>query len=191
MFTNLVRGDLSFASRDNAYVLTTTWRKTSKSNRPYNIRILCKPESGNPSRYALPGARGPTYVTAGKVVSWYLQSTGLMNAPGNTPLFPYLSSCADRRGKYAHWLRTMYGMILPLGSAIPHRIRPHSPRAGWASDRARQNINPHTIKLEGRWKDPQAMTKYIRTSVRDLSLSSRFRQVPNSVRVSPPPPRTR
>ena len=185
--TNFVRGDLVFASHDNAYVLTTTWRKKGKSNRPYSIRFPCKPEPGSPARYALPGIRGPTYVTVGKIITWYLQTTGLMNAPGNSPLFPHLSHSPDRRRKYAFWLKTMYGLILPPGSDIPRRIRPHSTRAGWATDRAKQNANPHAIKLEGRWKDPKAMTKYIRTSVRDLSLSARHRRVPPSVLTHPPP----
>ena len=90
-YTDILREDLGFASQDNAHVLTTTWRKTHKSNRPYSIRIPCKPEPGNPSRYALPGIRGSTYVTAGKIITWYLQSTNLMNAPGKAKLFPLLT----------------------------------------------------------------------------------------------------
>ena len=187
-FTDILRKDLVFASQDNAYVLTTTWRKNRKSNRPYTIRFYCKPESGNPSRYALPGQRGPTYVTAGKILTWYLQSTRLMNAPGDSLLFPDLSLAhsSNRRGKFALWLKTIYSIILPPGSDIPRRIRPHSSRAGWATDRAKQNISTHSIKLEGRWSDPQAMTKYIRTSVRDLSTSARYNPIPDSMKTRPP-----
>ena len=185
-YTDILREDLSFASQDNAHVLRSSWRKKGKSNRPYFIKFFCKPPSGNPSRYALPGVRGPTYVTAGKIITWYLQSTNLMNAPGRSLLFPYLSSVSDRRATFALWLRTVYNIILPASTDIARRIRPHSSRAGWATDRARQNISTHIIKLEGRWRDPQAMTKYVRTSVRDLSTSARHRLVPHEMRTNPP-----
>ena len=190
-YTDILREDLTFASQDNAYRLRTTWRKNNKSNRPYFVKFPCKPPAGNPSRYALPGERGPTYVTAGKIITWYLQSTNLMNAPGRSLLFPFLSQATDRRKKFALWLRSVYSIILPPFSDIPRRIRPHSSRAGWATDRARQNINPHTIKLEGRWRDPQAMTKYIRTSVRDLVTSARHRQIPLEFKTNPPAELTR
>ena len=185
-YTDILREDLTFASQDNAHRLRTTWRKNNKSNRPYYIRFPCKPPPGNPSRYALPGQRGPTYVTAGKIITWYLQSTNLMNAPGRSLLFPYLSRASDRRSTFAQWLRSVYSIILPPFSDIPRRIRPHSSRAGWATDRAKQNTNPHTIKLEGRWRDPQAMTKYVRTSVRDLCTSARHREIPLEFKTNPP-----
>lgn len=178
----LTRGDLLFAAQDNCHALKTTWRKTRKSNRAYHIRFPCKPDKGSPAQYKLPGARGPTYVSVGKIITWYLQVTGLMNAPNDAPLFPELSKMADRRGSYAAWLRFVYGEALPRGSPLPARIRPHSGRAGWATDRSRQCIPRHTVMAEGRWSDPRAMCLYIRTNVRDLSTSARHRMISEIVK---------
>ena len=187
-YTNPVRGDLVFARQDQCYVLYSTWRKTRKSNRPYSIRFPVKPPASDPSRYKLPGVRGPTYVTAGKIIEWYLEASNLTHAPPDALLFPRLAQVVDRRAAYARWLHYMYTNILNPGSTIPARIRPHSARAGWATDRSRQNVATHTILAEGRWKDPRAMRQYIRTNVRDLMTSSEHRLIPATIRSNWPPP---
>ena len=99
-----------------------------------------------------------------------------------------LARKADRRSVYQRWLRFVYTNILPEGSTLPARIRPHSARAGWATDRSRQEVPTHTILAEGRWTDERAMRKYIRTNVRDLSTSSRHRIMPAALRKHWPPP---
>ena len=185
-FSDILREHLVFSSVDNCYVLQSTWRKTRKSNRPYSIKFKCKPESGNPSKYAIPGARGPTFTSAGKIITWYLQAAGLMNAPGRTLLFPHLCRLPDRRVAFTRWLQSTYAALLPAGSDIPRRIRPHSSRAGWATDRARLNTNRQTIMMEGRWRDPRAMNRYIRTSLRDLLNSTRHRDLPDYMKYGDP-----
>ena len=184
-FTDILREDLEFSTIDNCHVLRSTWRKTHKSNRTYSIKFPCKPPTGHPAQYAIPGARGPTYTSVGKIITWYLQASNLMNAPGNALLFPHLARLSDRRGVFTRWLQAVYTAILPPGSEIPRRIRPHSSRAGWATDRARQNTNHHTIMLEGRWRDPRAMSRYIRTSLRDLLNSPRHRPIPDRMKKDP------
>ena len=183
--TDPLREDLIYIAQDDAYALRTTWRKTNKSNRPYTIKFPCRPPANSPARYVLPGARGNTYVSAGKIIAWYLQVTGLEHKRGDHLLFPHLALIMDRRNAYTRWLRKVYTAILPPGSTIPSRIRPHSGRAGWATDRARQNTNKHTIMMEGRWNDPRAMSKYIRTSLRDLLTSSRHRMIPEDAKKEP------
>ena len=184
-YTDILRQDLMFSAHEDAHVLSSTWRKTNKSNKRYTIKFQRKPRSNHPSRYALPGARGPTYVTAGKVLDWYLETSGLKHAPGHSLLFPNLANLANRRKTYSRWLRTVFKTLLPPTCNLHLRIRPHSGRAGWATDRARQDANTHTILLEGRWNDPQAMAKYIRTCLRDLLTSSRHRPIPDSMKCKP------
>ena len=185
-FTDILREHLEFSTIDNCHVLKSTWRKTSKSNRPYSIKFYCKPKANNPSKYAIPGVRGPTYTSAGKIITWYLEATDLMNAPGHARLFPHLARLPDRRKTFTRWLQSTFAALLPPGSEIPRRIRPHSSRAGWATDRARTNTNRQTIMMEGRWRDPRAMNKYIRTSLRDLLNSTRHRAIPDEMKYNNP-----
>ena len=185
--TDPTREDLVFAAQDSAHHLMATWRKTKKSNRPYALRFPCKPPRNDPARYVIPGPRGPTYITAGQIWTWYLANMGLTNAPGSTPLFPLLQECTDRRAAYCFWLRTMFTMALPVGSTIPARLSPHSMRAGWVSDQARRQVPLHTIKAQGRWESIAALQKYIHTSMRDISTSQRFRPIPTDAKAHWPP----
>ena len=86
-----------------------------------------------------------------------------------------LETFTDKRLEYQHWLQRIFTEALPAGSPIPQLIRPHSPRAGWASDRARQETPTHTLLAEGDWNSVRVMATYIRTNVRDLSASADFR----------------
>ena len=183
--TDILREHLEFSTIDNCPLLRSTWRKTRKSNRPYSIKFECRPAADNPARYAIPGARGPTYTSAGQIITWYLQASNLMNAPGKALLFPNFAQISDKRGVFTRWLQSVYRALLPAGSVIPDRIRPHSMRAGWATDRARQNTNPQTIMLEGRWNDQRAMNTYVRTALRDLVTSMRHRPIPDEMKTKP------
>ena len=149
-FTDILREQLMFSAHLRAQVLRATWRKTHKSNRPYSITFPMRPPPNNPARYALPGARGPTYITAGKIISWYLDITNLKDAPGHTPLFPCLALVTNRRAYYANWLKTVYKALLPPECNLHLRIRPHSNRAGWATDRARDNAHQPPYHPNGR-----------------------------------------
>ena len=89
----------------------------------------------------------------------------------NNDLFPLPShyvlrqQTRDRRAMYVTWLRRVFTMILPQGPDLTRLITPNSPRAGWATDRSRQN-SPTTTLMddEGRWSDPRAVVaQYIRT----------------------------
>ena len=185
--TDILREDLVWHAQDDCHALLTTWRKRGKSNRPYSIRFPHRPAKDSPARYELPGERGPTIVSAGKLLTWYLRVTNLTKAPGHALLFPTLAQVGDRRAVFAKWLRFAYGAILPPNSAIPQRIRPHSGRAGWATDRSRQNAPEHTLAAEGRWKDPRAMRLYIRTCLRDLCTSANHRMIPAAFKAAWPP----
>lgn len=190
-YSDPTRGDLTYAAHDRAHVLTSTWRKTKKSNRPYGIRIPCHPDRDNPAMYTVQGHRGPVHISAGNILSWYLRSSGLADAPDDALLFPLLHRIRDRRAAYDTWLKTVYSAALPAGSSIPRRIRPHSPRAGWVTDRVRQGTPTTTLKAEGRWSDHRAMMKYARTSVRDLCTSRAHRPLnPAFKQHWPPPPPT-
>ena len=183
--TDILVEDLIYSAHDNCYALRTTWRKNRKSNRPYTIKFPCRPPPGSPGRYALPGARGPTYVNAGRIVHWYLRSVNLHNAPGHTLVFPRLARVGDRRAEYSKWLRFVFSSALPADPAVQslvHRIRPHSARAGWAVDRTRQNVSVPTLLQEGRWTDPRAMAKYVRASLRDMLTSARHRQISDEIK---------
>ena len=186
-YTDPTREDVVFAAQDNCHHLMVTWRKTRKSNRPYAIRLPCRPPRNNPARYVIPGPGGPTYVAAGQIWSWYLQNMGLNSAPGSTFLFPLLRESTNRREAYTHWLRSVFTMALPAGSPLPAQISPHSMRAGWVSDQTRQQVPIHTIKAQGRWHDLRAVQLYIRTSVRDLSTSQQYRAIPDDVKECWPP----
>ena len=183
--TDVLRSHILLAAHERARIMRSKWRKTNKSNRPFSIKFQYKPRSKHPSRYAIPGARGPTYVTAAKIIDWYLQVTGLKDAAGHKLLFPNLANLTDRRRTYARWLKTVFKTLLPPSCNLHLRIRPHSGRAGWATDRARQGTSSHTILLEGRWSDPKAMAKYIRTSLRDLLTSAYHRPIPDSMKRTP------
>ena len=185
--TDPSREDLQYASHEQAHHLMTIWRKTKKSNRPYALRIPCRPPRNSAARYVIPGPRGPSHVSAGHIWTWYLANMGLTNAPGSAPLFPLLMECRDRREAYCHWLRTMFTLALPVGSQLPARITPHSMRAGWVSDQTRRQVPVHTIMAQGRWSSTKAFRDYIRPCIRDLSTSNRFRLIPDEVREQWPP----
>ena len=159
--TDPVVDDLQFAAHDQAHHLMTTWRKTKKSNRPHALRVPCRPPRNSPARYVIPGLRGPSYVSAGQIWTWYLANMGLTHAPGSSPLFPLLMQCPDRRMAYCQWLRTILALTLPEGSPLPARVSPHSMRAGWASDQTRRLVPLHTIMAQGRWESPKALRKYM------------------------------
>ena len=93
-----------------------------------------------------------------------------------------LESFRDKRSTYQSWLQFMFTAALPAGSPIPTLIRPHSARAGWATDRSRQEAPTHTLLAEGRWSDRRAMRTYIRTNVRDLSANADFRRISPTMR---------
>ena len=175
--TNPLREDLHYSVLDSAWVFTTTWRKTRKSNRPYSIRFFCAPDEDFAGMYRSTAPHGSTLISAGTIISWYLHSTGLQDADPKTPLFPRLSTFPDRRYAFQRWLRSVFSAVLPAGSNLPNRIRPHSARAGWATDRARQNVPSHTLQAEGRWNDPRAMRLYVRECLRDVIAHGRPRYI--------------
>ena len=133
---------------------------------------------------------GAQEISAGRVILWYIRSLG-PDYPESNDLFPLMESFTDKRVVYQRWLQDMFQAALPLGSAIPPLIRPHSPRAGWATDRARQETPTHTLLAEGNWGSVRAMSTYIRTNVRDLSASADFRLIPPSIRINNNPPTQR
>ena len=93
-----------------------------------------------------------------------------------------MAATTDRRGLFTAWLRAMFSLVLPEGSDIPRRIRPHSIRAGWVNDRVRNKIPAETIMEEGRWSSKADMYKHIHTILRDLLHSDNFRYIPKSTR---------
>ena len=179
--------DVNYSTVDVSYMFVSTWRKTHKSNRPYTIRIPCRPDHDSPAMYEIRHPGGTVYLSAGDIFSFYQRCTGLLHATEDTLLYPILAGMKDRRKKYAQWLRYVYTSVLPENSTIPSRIRPHSARAGWATDRARQNT-PHATRIaEGRWSDERAMMDYVRECVRDLCTTDIARIVPSTHRSLPLP----
>ena len=179
-YTTPKREDLNFSRMDLAHMLSSIWRKTHKSNRPYTIKIRCVTEDDYPGKYTVIKPDGTKIkISAGTIMNWYLQLTGLINGEGAEPLFPILAQVRDRRRFYSKWLQYVYSCVLPAGSTIPSRIRPHSARAGWATDRARQGTPTATLLAEGRWSDIRAMMLYVRECVRDQCTSDTARPIPH------------
>lgn len=184
--TTIKRCDLSYASQDASFVLSTNWSKYHSTSRSYTIRFPCQPDHLNPDNYhVMIGPQGVYDVSAGDIISWYVRSLG-DDYPPYAPLFPALEAFADKRGTYQQWLQRMFTLALPEGSAIPSLIRPHSARAGWATDRSRLETPVHTILAEGRWSDQRAMRGYIRSNVRDLSANADYRLISIEVRARYP-----
>ena len=188
-YTDVIRGDIVFTEYDRSLNMFTAWRKSRKSNRRFGLKFPLNPPRNHPAKFKIPGPRGYTYASTGKVLQWYLEATDLELARPHTLLFPHLARFANRRATYSRWLQKMYSLILPLSPEICKKIRPHSARAGWATDRSRQEAPTHTIMQEGRWDDDRAMVKYIRTNVRDLCTSNKFRLLPKAFRKNYPIPK--
>ena len=174
---------LTFAAHINAFRLEATWRKTHKSNTPYTITVPLDPTEDCPG-FLVQHPTGPTRVTAGTLIHWYLQANDSNETTEDDPIFPIFAAAKDRRGLFTAWLRSMFTMVLPHGSTIPRRIRPHSLRAGWVNDRVRAKVPAETIMAEGRWASKAAMLTYIRAIIRDLLHSDNFRYIPKTVRHS-------
>ena len=49
--TDPMMEDIVFRAFDELYLLTTTWRKTGKSNKPYTIKFPRRPPPNHPARY--------------------------------------------------------------------------------------------------------------------------------------------
>ena len=179
-FTTPQRSALLYSRLEAALMMKAKWRKTGKSNREYTLRIPCTPEDSHPGKYLVITDIGPVYISAGTIVTWYLHVSGLYNAPGSSLLFPIMAHLPNRRRHYTRWLRYVFTHALPPGSTIPKRIRPHSARAGWATDRARQNTPHMTLRAEGRWSDHRAMMQYVRECLRDLCTSNIARPIPHT-----------
>ena len=176
--------DLSFRSLDEMYLLTATWRKTSKSNRPYSISFPRRPPPNHSARYVVPGRHGPTYVSSGEVIEWYVRSETEL---GNTEfLFPLLMSVTNRRTHYMTWLRSVTRIAMPEATPFLHLIRPHGLHAGWATDRSRCDVPAQTLAAEGRWKDVTAMLRYIRTKLEDVLRTGGYRVMTSAMRATYP-----
>lgn len=182
--SDIMTEDISFRSMDDTYLLTTIWRKTRKSNRPYTIRFPQKPPPNHQARFVLPGRNGPTYITVGDIIEWYLRSEAELG--NNACMFPLLIDIEDRRANYMTWLRDVTRQAIPESAPFVHLIRPHGLRAGWATDRSRANIPAHVLAAEGRWKNVDAMLKYIRTTLEDLCSTGEYRPFTAAMRASWP-----
>ena len=173
---------ITFVGHSNAYRLEATWRKTHKSNRPYSINFPLAATADSPG-FVVQHPSGPTVVTTGLLIHWYTRTMEeQLLSEGTQPFFPTLHAQPDRRHSFSKWLKDMFKLLLPQGSAIPTRIRPHSPRAGWVCDRVRAQVPAETIMAEGRWGSRQAMQQYIRTMLRDLCRTNNFRYIAKQVR---------
>ena len=172
---------VTFVGHSSAYRLEATWRKTNKSNRPYTITFPLAATANSPG-FVVQHPSGPTVVTTGLVIHWYIRTMEeqLLHA-GPQPFFPNLHAAPDRRHLFSTWLKAMFSLLLPHGSPLPARIRPHSGRAGWVSDRVRAQAPAETIMSEGRWASRPAMQTYIRTMLRDLCRTNNFRYIPKKV----------
>lgn len=176
--------DLSFRSLDGVYLLNTTWRKTNKSNRPYSIRFPKRPPPNHSARYVVPGRHGPTYISSGDIIEWYLRSEAEL---GNDDyLFPILRDVMNRRSHYMTWLRAVTRAAMPESAPVIHLIRPHGLRAGWATDRSRCNVPAQTLAAEGRWQDVTAMLRYIRTKLEDVLKTGSYRVMTPAMRATYP-----
>ena len=96
--TDIMTEDMIFRAMDAMFLLSTTWRKTHKSNRPYTIRFPKKPPTNHPARFVLPGHNGPSYVTVGDIIEWYLRSE--VELGDNACPCPLLLDVTDRRAHY-------------------------------------------------------------------------------------------
>ena len=181
--TTPLQKHLHFAAHINSYRLASTFRKTHKSNRPYSLTFPVDP-SDDTDAFTVRHPAGPTMMTAGTLIHWHLRSLTHTygNQDVNAPLFPLMARLPNRRASFAKWLREMYTLVLPIGSTIPARIRPHSNRAGWLTDHARAGTSSEHMMAHGRWKSRVAMNTYIRPLVSDLCHSSAFRYIPKSIR---------
>lgn len=181
-YTTITRRNLSYATQDLSWVLSTDWGKYQATTRAYTIRFPSDPGHLHPANYHVSRfPLGMQDVPAGHIIAWYVRTLG-PDYPLDAPLFPALEAFADKRSTYQRWLQHMFTLALPAGSAIPPLIRPHSARAGWATDRSRQETPTHTLLAEGRWSDRRAMRTYIRTNVRDLSANADFRRISAAAR---------
>jgi hypothetical protein len=182
--TDIMTEDMIFRAMDAMYLLSTIWRKTHKSNRPYTIRFPKRPPPNHPARFVLPGRNGPSYVTAGDIIEWYLRSEAELG--DNACLYPLLLDITDRRAHYMKWLREVTRAAIPESAPFIHLIRPHGLRAGWATDRSRANVPAHVLAAEGRWKNVDAMLKYVRTTLEDLCKTGNYRPLTAAMRASWP-----
>lgn len=183
-YTDPMYEDICFRDLDDMWLLSATWRKTGKSNRPYTIRIPKRPPPNHPARYVLPGRNGPSYVTAGHIIEWYLRSEAEL---GQTQfLFPLLINLPNRRSHFQTWLREVARAAIPEAADFIHLIRPHGLRAGWATNRSRQDTPSHVLAAEGRWSDIRAMLKYVRTILQDVCRTGNFRVMTEVMRASWP-----
>ena len=125
---------------------------------------------------------GDTTITlsTGLLMRWYIRSVHGNRTQPDGPFFPHMPS-PNRRTVYAAWLKTMFTLALPMDSPLASLIKPHSPRAGWATDRAHDNATIMAIMAEGRWKSRKAVCDYIREGLRSLSHSSTFRIIARAV----------
>ena len=182
-YTTPKHSDLRFVEHSNCYRLSSTWRKTGKSNKPYTITYPVS-AADDTDAFVVKHPSGPTMVSTGMIIHWYLRALQMHNGPptANSLLFPLTASISNRRAAFAKWLRSMYVFVLPAGSTIPQRIRPHSNRAGWATDHVRKGTNAEAIMAHGRWSSRKAMNEYIRSLVSDLCHSSAFRYIPKVIR---------
>ena len=182
--TDIMTEDIIFRAMDAMFLLSTTWRKTHKSNRPCTIRFPKKPPTNHPARFVLPGRNGPSYVTVGDIIEWYLRSEAELG--DNACLYPLLLDVTDRRAHYMRWLREVTRAAIPESAPFIHLIRPHGLRAGWATDRSRANVPAHVLAAEGRWKNVDAMLKYVRTTLEDLCRTGNYRPLTAAMRASWP-----
>ena len=140
------------------------WRKTGKSNKEYAIAFPIDPlkESQRYSVYV----NGEIIITlsTGLLIRWYIRSVHGNRTRPDGPFFPHMSR-PNRRTVYTTWFKTMFTLVLPMGSPLPALIKPHSPRAGWATDRAHDNTTIMAIMAEGRWKSRKTVCDY--TSARE------------------------
>ena len=162
------RFQVTFVAHTNAYRLEATWRKTHKSNRPYAINVPLDSSPDSPG-FIVQHPSGPTVVTTGMLIHWLIRAAPDQQSHDSS-FFPTLSTTPNRRLMFSSWLKAMFTMTLPHGSTIPARIRPHSGRAGWVSDRVRSQVPAETIMSEGRWASRAAMQSYSDLDSRLVSL---------------------
>ena len=171
--------DMVWTSTESAYRLKSTWRKTNKTSRPYFLTFPKTPRFEAfvyevPRDYGV--ATDSTKVTACDIISWYLRRPDVrhLHRTPRAKLFPL--PYTNRRQLYQTWLQQAFAYAIPTTNGMHRLIRPHSMRAGCATDLRAEGIPDTIIMKLGRWQFmfDKAMHKYDRTNLRTMLTSDAF-----------------